>query len=142
MIQRFKLDYNLSKKIYEDCKDLIQEKECYHNVADIFVKYIVKKPDLYDFKVVFGAWQIPNIGNDNVFARHCFFMLEDRVVDPMYFLMEETNIDYLAFKGFSVKSYYKKLVECQGDALLGKYSQQIYFKAFNYLTEHKMLLLG
>lgn len=144
MVKTYKMDYELSKNIYDKNSNLVTVKNCYKNVADIFIRYIVHAEKLSGIKIAFGAWQVPLSDTDNIFARHCFFLLNDKVIDPTYFVNgnKKEDIDYLVFKTYSIEEYRDTLLKCDGDTYLGKYSEPMFRKKVLALMEDNLILIG
>lgn len=142
MLTQYKIDNELSKFFYEKYKDVLGIKECYYNVAKIFLSYDFKKDNLSNIKVTFGAWQITLSDKDNVFARHCFLLIDDKIVDPTNFLTAAADRTYLIFKTFEMEEYKEKLKECAGDAYLPKYIEPMYREMALNLSNKGIYLVG
>ena len=147
MFKKFKMDYDLSRKMYEENKYLVKVKECYHNIALLVINHITYEEELCDIKVAFGAWQI-SLGNEdnqsNVYAKHCFFLLGDKVIDTTHFTTtkEQEDRNYLVFKTFDISEYLKALENNNKDTSLPKYTEKVYRSMFLKMMEANLVLLG
>lgn len=143
MMKRFKMDYELSKRTYEQYSALLEKRGCYTNVANIVIDraYRANRPNI---KIAFGAWQVPLNGITNVFARHCFLIEDDKIIDPTFFTIytEFDNRDYLIFKTYDIDEYLDKLAECEGDTYLGEYSEPMFNQKLLSLKEKEIILMG
>lgn len=144
MLEFLKMDYELSKSMYEECKHLVEMKGCYSNVAKIFLGHVLYEEDLANIKVAFGAWEVPLSDGNNIFAKHCFFVLDDKIIDPTHFTTskEIDNRNYLIFKRYGLQEYMDKLNECKGDTVLSKYIEPIFHEKTMELLEQNIFLIG
>lgn len=142
MYKKLKIDYELSKKVYEKYKDIIKIKSCYHNVAMIIASANIEI--LRDLKICFGAWQVPLSDNDsNLFAKHCFFLKGDDIVDPSYFASgKNDNIDYMIFKTLTIDEYLEYLIKDNFDASLPAVTNQMFNQATIELMKENIILVG
>lgn len=142
MDKRFKINYKLSKSMYEEHKNVIKIKSCYHNVAMIIASANIEI--LRDLKICFGAWQVPLSDNDsNLFAKHCFFLKGDDIVDPTYFASNKGNdIDYMIFKTFTVDEYLEYLIKDNFDASLPSVTNYMFNQATIELMKENIILVG
>ena len=95
-MQKYLLDYELSKTIYEQCKHLIAPKECYNNIFHVLTQY-PHKFQSGDWKIDYGY--VSSVRN--LYCRHCFILCEDKVIDPTLVITNnsEDNL-YFVFKTF------------------------------------------
>lgn len=77
----YKLNYSLSKELYDKTYKYINPKTCYNNVLTIFYREMLLDKKYADYKIVFGGWQVSPY-QDNFFCKHCFFMKDNEVIDP------------------------------------------------------------
>lgn len=142
MYKKLKIDYELSKKVYEEYKNVIKIKSCYYNVAMIIAPANIEI--LRDLKICFGAWQVPLSDNDsNLFAKHCFFLKGDDIVDPSYFASgKNDNIDYMIFKTLTVDEYLEYLIKDNFDASLPAVTNQMFNQATIELMKENIILVG
>ena len=139
LYKRFKINYELSKKVYEEHKNVINIKSCYRNVAMIIASYNIEL--LRDLKICFGAWQVPL--SDNVFAKHCFLLKGDDIVDPTYFASEKNdNRDYMVFKALTVDEYLEYLIKDNFDASLPSVTNYMFNQATIELMKKNTILIG
>ena len=103
-----KLDIFTSKAIYEKYKKKIKPKMCYNNVFHIATDMLLKfKSGKY--KVAYGYI---SVFNHSLYARHCFIIREDLVVDPTLFATgENLDADYIITKIYDDINDYIKAVE-------------------------------
>lgn len=144
-MKKFKMNYDLSKEIFESCKGLVKLKGCYSNVAQITLKHIIRKEEFSKIQIVFGAWESPISDNNNkVYARHCFFLLDDEVIDPTYFTTtrDDKDLNYLVFKTFNLEDYLHALGECRGDTYLEKYTENMFRHQVMSLMKENIFLIG
>lgn len=143
MYKRFKINYKLSKKVYEEYKNIIKIKGCYHNIAMIIASSNIEL--LRDLKIAFGAWQVPLSDNDsNLFAKHCFFVKDDDIVDPTYFATNNkgNDIDYMIFKTLTVDEYLEYLIKDNFDASLPSFAHDLFNQATIDLMKENIILIG
>lgn len=140
----FQMDYDLSKDMYEECKHLVEMKGCYSNVAKIFLDHVLYEEDLANIEMVFGAWEVPVSDERNIYAKHCFFLLDNKIIDPTYFTTtkKKENRRYLIFKKFGLQEYMDKLNECKGDTSLDKYTYQMFNDKTMELLAQNIFLIG
>lgn len=142
MYKKLKIDYELSKKVYEEYKNVIKIKGCYYNVAMIIASANIEL--LRNLKISFGAWQIPISDNDsNLFAKHCFFVKGDDIVDPSYFATNKGNdIDYMIFKTLTIDEYLEYLIKDNFDASLPSVTNYMFNQATIELMKENIILVG
>lgn len=142
LYKRFKINYKLSKKVYEEYKNIIKIKGCYHNIAMIIASSNIEL--LRDLKIAFGAWQVPLSDNDsNLFAKHCFFVKDDDIVDPTYFATSKSNdIDYMVFKTFTIHQYLEYLVKDNFDTSIPSVTNYMFNEIAIELMRENIILIG
>lgn len=104
-INMYKLDYKLSKEIFEQNKEKIQLNMCYKNTYLIHNCLELKG---YNYQIAYGF-----LLDESICTRHCFIFLEDcnTVVDPTAFLfltqkeLELNAVRYCIIKTFNRKEY-------------------------------------
>lgn len=135
MIRFLHLDYDLSLDVYNKCKSYIEVKGCYSNVAHSFLNYIDFIDTFKNIKISFGGFNpITNSVSDNIFFKHCFFVLDNKVIDPTIVLLlknkkfNKEDIErkslYFNILSYNKEEYRAKLIEC-GDTSLNKYTMRI-----------------
>lgn len=145
MYKRFKINYKLSKDMYDKYKGVVEVKGCYCNVATILMK-MGDSRIMGDVKIVFGAWQVPLSGGDNIFARHCFFLNGDDIVDLTYFAAisdkDNDNRDYMIFKTLTVEEYLDYLAKADWDTSLSRFTEKMFRQITVKLMEENIILIG
>lgn len=153
------LDYDLSLEVFNKCKRHMKKKECYSNVAYSFLEYVDFIEKFKDVEISFGGFNpIPNIGGDNLFYKHCFFILGNKVIDPtLILLLEDTEYGkqeieekslYFNIISYDKEEYKKKLIDCSMETSLGKYTNRIMNKFQNDLIinnpndNNRIILIG
>lgn len=98
-------DVALSKVFAEQFKQLVKPKACYDNVAEIVLNFSAIENEYPGIRVVFGGVQA--LKGEELFARHCFFKLEDKVIDPTFALKNtfSKNTRYIPLVSFSMEEY-------------------------------------
>lgn len=144
-MKEYKLNVELSKELYDKCKDMIKIKECYNNVARIYLRHMIDNPENYmHYKIVFGAWQLLSVSR-KAYARHCFFMYNDEVVDPMIFMEEHQekidNETYLKIKEYGFFEYSEAILRNQPDPYFYDEVEQLYLKTTYELFEKGVALI-
>ena len=98
-----------SKKLYEKYSNMIGTKMCYQNIFRISVLELEKFNS--------GKWKIAygyvSIYEDSLFARHCFIIDSDNIIDPTIFVTGEVkeNPEYMVFKVFDDYNDYYTMIE-------------------------------
>lgn len=153
------LDYELSLEVFNKCSDFIAKKSCYKNVGLALLRYLDYEDKYENVKISFGGFNpVTNIGGDNLFYRHCFFILDDKIIDPTLMLLlkekhmitkSEEKIKYIEEKSiyfdiisFDKKKYKYALKKCSGDSSLDKYTMRVLNKAQQDLFKKNIILLG
>lgn len=100
-MKEYIINYELSKKIFEENKGLIKRNECYKNVFNIFLYNILEDKNP---KYCVGY----AIKGDFVY-RHGFIRIEDKIIDPTPFSYsnekEVNDLKYMIFSEYSGKEY-------------------------------------
>lgn len=104
-INMYKLDYKLTKEIFEKHKDKIQLNMCYKN---IYLSYNSPELQSYNLEIAYGF-----LLDEGICSRHCFIFLKDCnvVVDPTAFLfltkaeLEINAVRYCIIKTFNTTEY-------------------------------------
>lgn len=108
-MKKYYLDLKLSKKIYNSNKNKLKKSECYTNIFNV-----ITSPELVsqDIKIAYGFIYRKSI---NMFTRHCFVILGDRVVDPTALFWDIENVaditTYYPFKEYTFTEYLSALSE-------------------------------
>lgn len=104
-MESYKLNYKLSKKIFEQNKEKIQLNMCYKN---IYLSHNSPELQSYNFEIAYGF-----LLDEGICSRHCFILLKDcnTVVDPTAFLfltkkeLEINAVRYCIIKTFNTTDY-------------------------------------
>ena len=102
-IDKFYLDLELSKKIYNSNKNILEIGKCYNNIFNIITcRELVNK----DIKIAYGFIYRKSI---NIFSRHCFIVLKGKVIDPTTLFWKAENVAdtiiYYPFKAYTFDEY-------------------------------------
>ena len=97
------LDYELSKKVYNSNKNLLEIGKCYNNIFNIITTPELVKQDI---RIAYGFIYRADI---NMFTRHCFIVSEGKVVDPTVLFWKAENVaditTYYPFKIYTFSEY-------------------------------------
>ena len=122
MIKTHKLNFDLSREVYEKCKSALTVKECYNNVFNTISFYPEKFRD--DWKVTYGYCT----ALDNLLARHCFIVNEKgEAIDPTIFTRSESSIEgskdklFVSHTIFEFDDYIEALGKEEGQPALYDY---------------------
>lgn len=104
-MESYKLNYKLSKEIFEKHKEKIQLNMCYKNIYLIYNCLELKN---YNYQIAYGF-----LLDEDICSRHCFIFLKDcnTVVDPTAFLfltkaeLEINAVRYCIIKTFNTTEY-------------------------------------
>jgi len=145
-MKKYYINHELSKEIYDRNKGIIEIKCCYLNVAKIVIHDLLNKEEFKDAKVVFGGWKI-NLGETSnsmeVYAKHCFLLLNDEVIDVTAFKTEiKEDVDYIIFKTFTMDEYLEHLEDCDGDTSLSDMMLRFMNQKSVELYKENIILLG
>lgn len=134
-MKTYKVDMELSKELYKKCKSYINTKECYRNVCRIYIREMMCKKEYVDYRIAYGGWQV--IGcNKTLFAKHCFFIKGDKIIDPTLFTSyreRDEDMLYIVADTFSLEEY-AELIELHGfethvqtmtDKVLNTFAQEL-----------------
>lgn len=102
-IEEYYLDLELSKKIYNNNKNKLKKSECYNNIFNIITcKELVSQ----DIRICYGFIYRADL---NMFTRHCFILLNNKIVDPTTLFWKAENIEdiikYYIFKAYTFSEY-------------------------------------
>lgn len=108
-----KFNEELSKAVYESCKDLVMLKDCYANIWRISSTYM-RKLKSGKWKIAYGY--MPCFGD--LYARHCFMVNEyGEAVDPTAILIqrntqsERSKAEYMSFALLDYDEYLELVEE-------------------------------
>lgn len=135
----YKIDFETSRAVYEECKDYIEMKMCYNNVASCMGRSFLLMRE--DVRVVYGAIKF----DEDMYIKHCFMMIDDRVIDATLFthLREgDENTEYIVCKSFTREEYIKALEDCDLDCNLNKYTREPYMETYKKLWAENKVLVG
>ena len=103
-----KLDIQTSKAIYEKHKDKIEAKMCYRNIFRM-VTCMFPKFQSGEYKVAYGYI---SVFDKSLYARHCFIVCGDYVIDPTIFAASgNLDADYIITKIYDSVDEYMKAIE-------------------------------
>ena len=137
--KKYKIDREASYNLYLKYKDIIKFKGCYDNVYNIVNQEVMLfNNDYADYKICYGAWSVDS--NSNLYAKHCFFLKGDTVIDPTYFTITESDKEYIVFKKYSPKEYARLLVELNGDISLTHILNKVQLQLFESGSD--IILIG
>lgn len=133
-MNRYFLDYDKSKEIYESCKQDIKFKQCYNNVFNVVTNYISKFRN--------GEWQVAYGYVETmagIYCRHCFIIDENnKVIDHTIHTNTDPNYrrTYLLLKAFDDVNEYLNAIESDNympalDNYLKEETKQAYRTAEN-----------
>lgn len=140
-MDRYELNIEQSKRVYEECKPYIEFKMCYNNVfhcvTDFNGKFRSGK-----WKVAYGYVETMA----GVYCRHCFIIDENnKVIDPTIFTNTDTNYHrtYLLLKAFDDVDEYLAAIEWDNlmPALEG-YLQDDTKEAYKWAENKGYILIG
>lgn len=98
-MKEYKIDYELSKEIYEEYKGLIQLKQCYYNCFKVATSSN-KQFDFFNKEIKMGYCYM-DIGFVGILVRHCVLIThDDRLIDVTAFASEKKKDDILKRKYF------------------------------------------
>ena len=101
-----KLDIQTSKAIHEKHKDKIEAKMCYRNIFRM-VTCMFPKFQSGEYKVAYGYI---SIFDKSLYARHCFIVCGDSVIDPTLFASSgNLDADYIITKIYDISDYTKAI---------------------------------
>ena len=90
-----------SLRLARDQERHIQNNHCYMNVFELVDRKVIPK----DYEVAFGYYGIPAV----IMVRHCFFIHNDQIIDPMNALYQKNIYEYHVFKTYPKKDYKKEV---------------------------------
>lgn len=134
-----KLNLSESKRVYRAYEDLIQPKECYKNIFNLFTELDELQEGRW--KVAYGY--MPCV--DNIFIRHCFIVNEnEEVIDPtaMLYNRKELGENYLIFAVLDKDDYIDTLWEEEGYAALWKHFREIEKNLIDECFQKGLVLMG
>lgn len=142
-MKEYKINKELSKEVYESCKSDLRPRECYYNIAKVVTNYAQHIIRYRDMQVVFGAWKVNAIKSRDVYAKHCFLLLGDEVIDPTFFVNDDTQESrYIVIQSFTMRDYIRELIRSNGDTDLTNLVNPIYDKAYSELISKGIVLIG
>lgn len=108
-IDKFYLDLELSEKIYNSNKNILEIGKCYNNVFNVITyRELVSE----DIRIAYGFVYRKDL---SMFNRHCFIVLNNKVVDPTALFWGIENVaditTYYPFKIYSFSEYLSALSE-------------------------------
>lgn len=136
-MKEYKIDIEKSEKLLNDNRQLIVQKECYDNIYRLVSNLRVSEKEV---RVVFGAVYLFK----GMYAKHCFLMVGDKVVDPTLMLRGEENCKkshYIVAKKLTMEQYTELLCKC-GYTDLGMYMRKYWDKVRNQLGSVGKTLVG
>lgn len=97
-MKEYKIDYELSKEMYEEHKDLIQLKQCYNNCFEVAMSD--RRFNFFNKEIKMGYCYM-DIGFVGILVRHCVLIThDDKLIDVTAFASEKKEEDILRRKYF------------------------------------------
>ncbi|MEH7210227.1 hypothetical protein V7094_29150 [Priestia megaterium] len=111
-ITKHKLNIELSKEVYEECKERLEMKECYLNVFYAMTAFEDRFRD-GEWEVAYGYMRV--LPDGNLMVRHCFIVNEKgEAIDPTLFTQkdfkETTDKQHTSFVIFDDVEEYIQMV--------------------------------
>lgn len=140
-MDRYELNIEQSKRVYEDCKPYIEFKMCYNNVFNVVTDFNSKFRS-GEWKVAYGYVE----AMAGVYCRHCFIIDEnDKVIDPTICTNTDPNYHrtYLLLKAFDDVDEYLNAIKNDNymPALYG-YLKNETKQAFEWANEKGYILVS
>jgi len=114
-IKYYHPNLDLSEEFYTKFKDKIKTKECYDNIYHIVNNYSSLSNDYPNIYIVYGGVQIDFKENpeSNLFVKHCFFRLQDKIIDPTMYKnnLRNKQTKYFSVIEYNINEYFNMLVE-------------------------------
>lgn len=96
-----KVNIKDTNELYNEVNHLIEVKECFKNVGLVVMNHLTLDDYYKDYKVVFGAWSVPN--QPNYYAKHCYLkngkgeIIDLTAIELGVDLLEQQYIDLFEF---------------------------------------------
>lgn len=130
-VKLYNINKDLSKEMYLKFQSIVQFKGCYDNVYNIVnATQMWRNKDFEGYKICYGAWSVDI--ESNLYAKHCFFVKDGKVVDPTYFTTTESDRKYIVFKSYTPSEYLEVIGKLNGDISLTYVLNNIQMKLFKY----------
>lgn len=142
-MRKYELNVIDSEKLCTRNKNLVEIKMCYSNVANIVLNYFPLFREYKGIKIAYGGVNLaPAL--DGAYAKHCFFLYEDSVIDPTAMLWDKElqNRDYVVARTFSYDEYMKEVMLSDGDTSLDRAMRKDYQKLMECLRKENKILVG
>lgn len=139
----YKLNVQESEKIYELCRDLIELKMCYNNVANVVLNHYSLFKIYKGIQIAYGGVSLaPAL--EGAYAKHCFFIYEDMVIDPtaMFWDKDVQARDYVIARTFDFGEYIDNVSRSDGDASLEVVMRKPYRDLMIELQKDGKILVG
>ncbi len=110
---KYVFDYEQSKALFDKYKSIVEPKMCYNNIYHVAC-YEVGRIKNNKFKVAYGYISLNE--EKTLYARHCFFVSDNTVIDPTIIANHKDNnecYDYLVFKVFDSYEEYIRAIESE-----------------------------
>lgn len=113
LVKKHKLNLELSKEVYEECRAFLAVKECYVNIFYTMTMF-TEKFKSGEWKIAYGYIRV--LPDHRMMARHCF-IVNDRgeAIDPTLFTQkhfkETTDKEHVSFFMFDDLQEYIEAVE-------------------------------
>lgn len=139
----YKLNVQESEKIYELCRDLIELKMCYNNVANVVLNHYSLFKEYKGIQIAYGGVSLAPI-LDGAYAKHCFFIYNDTVIDPtaMLWEKEKQTRDYVVAKTFNYDDYITNVSKADGNVSLEFELRSDFRKLMIELKDDGKILVG
>lgn len=140
-MDRYELNIEQSKRVYEECKPYIELKMCYNNVFHCVTDFISKFRS-GKWKVAYGYVETMA----GVLVRHCFIIDEhDKVIDPTVCTITDPDYNkaYLLLKAFDdVDEYLTAIEQDKFMPALENYLKDDTKEAYKWAENKGYILIG
>ena len=139
-MKQYALNFDLSRNLYEEHKEDIKSKNCYHNIFNVLIFY----PENFrrgEWKIAYGY--VKSV--ENIYCRHCFIFNGEEVIDPTVFTTNRDNKNrtYYITKVFDSAGDYLEALEAEGDyPALQKHLRKEDKKAQEWARENGCIFIG
>lgn len=92
-----------------------------------------------NIKIVYGAWEL-DVSN-KLYAKHCFFLKNNEVIDPTFFTIEskKEDIKYFSVKEYTINEFLNEIENNDGDI---NFCEKEYREVIEHLYKNGIILLG
>ena len=109
----YDLDLEKTTELFRKVKRKVKRKQCYINVCKTLVNVF---DYMKDIKICYGYMieTLQDVKEYKICVRHCFYKLDNKIIDPTYFFVDHTHqkeIKYIIFKEYTWIEYNNLLDE-------------------------------